>query len=448
MSATLANHPRALSKPQTLSLAGQLFLAVFLILVYEGAIRKWVANSATLPLIALRDLCAIALILLAWRRGHLRRNMKITVAMFAWSLLVFGWGLLQLTGGESSPVIFILGLRFWLLYTWFAIAAAASLNEADYRAAILMTAWMLLLMAPLAILQHYSPAGARINSQLDGDEESIFTVAAGVVRTTGTFSFSSGYATFMAVVAPLVFGMLAARKRRTWHRVFAIAVFVAFVAASLVSGSRTAVIWSGLMFMMYLVGRLLYSKMRQKPAAAAAVIVSLVLFGIFALFFEEAITVTQTRFEEASQAEDFWARVLSILFGEPQIFDAVNWLGAGIGYGSNLASYVRTGSVGVFALAETEGGRILLEGGLLGILYVALKMLVSVIGIVKSLRLSTKTNSPFPLLVWLTVALAIITWPSSGQLTANGMMGIILALGLLLFRFPRLEIFPGHASKT
>ena len=41
-----------------------------------------------------------------------------------------------------------------------------------------------------------------------------------------------------------------------------------------------------------------------------------------------------------------------------------------------------------------------------------------------------------------------LSLPSSGQLTANGLLGIIFAFALLLFRFPRLEIFHGRASKT
>ncbi|MBO9514743.1 MAG: O-antigen polysaccharide polymerase Wzy [Variovorax sp.] len=446
MSATLAGHPhQALSRPQTMSRAGQIFLAVFFILVYEGAVRKWATGAATLPLIAMRDLLALALIVMAWRRGHLRRNRKITAALFAWSLLVFGWGLLQLAGGESSPVIFILGLRFWLLYTWFAIAAAASMNEADYRAFILMAAWMTLIMAPLAVVQHFSPPGSRINTQLDGDEESVFVAVSGVVRTTGTFSFTTGYSMFIALVAPVVFGLLSARKRRTSHKLLAIATFAAFMAGSFVSGSRTTVIASAMMFMVYLVGRLAFSKMKQKPTAAVAVVVALALFGIFTLFFQEAILVTQTRFEEASAVEDFWERIVTILVAEPHVFNSFNWLGAGIGYGSNLANYVRGGAGGAITLAESEGGRLLLEGGLLGIVYVVLKLVVSVIGVAKSLRLSRKTNSPFPVIVWLTAAMAIITWTASGQLTANGMIGIILAFALLLFRFPTLEIFRGRA---
>ncbi|MBB3179451.1 O-antigen polysaccharide polymerase Wzy [Variovorax sp. Sphag1AA] len=450
MSAVLSpTQQRAASRPQALSRAGQLFLVVFILVVYEGAVRKWVTSAASLPLIGLRDLCAAWLVFYAWKRGYLRQNMRITSAMFAWSLLVVGWGLFQLAAGQSSLIIFLIGLRFWLLYTWFAIAAAASMNETDYRTAVLTAGWMMLFMAPLVVLQHYSPPGAWINVQLDNDdEEGIYTVVAGVVRTTGTFSFTAGYSTFMGLVAPLVFGLLLARKPRSKHTLFATAVFVALLVGVLMSGSRTAVISSGMMFLVYLLGRMLFSRMQQKPAAAVGVVVALLLVGVFMIFFRDALDVTQTRFEQASESEDFWARVQTILVGEPHVFETLNWLGAGVGYGSNLANFVRTGSSEYFALAESEGGRILLEGGLLGLLYVGLKLLVIAIGVVKSIWLSRKTHSPFPLLVWLTAALAIMTWPSSGQLTAHGLLSIIFAFALLVFRFPRLELFPGRASKT
>lgn len=448
MSAIAASVPRATSRAASLSRAGQLFLAVFLIVVFEGAVRKWVASASTLPLILLRDLLAFALVVYAWRHGHLRRHKKITAVMLAWTCLVLGWGLLQLVGGESSPVVFVIGLRFWLLYTWFAIAAAAAMNETDYRTAVLAAAVVMVLLAPLAVLQHYSPPGARINTQLDGDEESVFVAVVGVVRTTGTFSFTSGYATYLTMVAPLVFGILGARKRNTRQFLFAIGVFVAFVTGALVSGSRTAAITSGMMLMAYLVGRLLFSKARNKVGAAVAVVVVLALTALFAYVFRDAIGITQTRFEQASQAEDFGERVLTVLFGEPWVYDLMSWLGYGVGFGSNLATYVRTGAADVFALAEAEGGRILMEGGLLGIAYIALKYVVLGIGLLWSLRVSIRTNSPYAVLVWLTTTLAIVSWPALGQLTANALLGIMLAYALLVFRYPRLEIFPSRASRS
>ncbi|MEJ7686828.1 MAG: hypothetical protein WKG52_07490 [Variovorax sp.] len=448
MNSIAASYTQASSRPTALSRAGQMFIAVFLIIVLEGAVRKWASSSSTLPLILLRDLIAVGLVLYAWRGGHLRRQSKIAAAMLAWSCVVFGWGLLQLVGGESTPTIFIIGLRFWLLYTWFAVAAAASMNEADYRASIWTAGILMLALAPLAALQFYSPPGARINTQLEGDEGDVFVAIAGVVRATATFSFTSGYATFLGMVAPIALGLLGARKRTTRQQVFAISVFMAFVVGTLVSGSRAATITSAVMFLAYLFGRLLFSKMRKKPAAAVAVVLALAVAAVFAYVFQGAIGVTQERFEQAAAAEDFAGRVLAILFAGPGIYDAITWLGSGIGYGSNLATYVRTGANAAFALAETEGGRILLEGGLLGIAFSVLKVVVVTLGMAKSIRIAAKTNSPFPMLVWLTASLAIVTWSAIGQLTSNALLGIVLTYALLVLRYPRFEFFPPRASRT
>jgi hypothetical protein len=225
-------------------------------------------------------------------------------------------------------------------------------------------------------------------------------------------------------------------------------VFGAFATGALVSGSRTAAITSAGMLGAFLVGRLLFSKARNKVGAAAAVLVIGLLTAIFAYVFREAIGVTQTRFEQAADAENFAERVLTVLFGEPWVLDLVTWLGYGVGFGSNLATYVRTGSADVFALAEAEGGRILMEGGLLGFAYIGLKYLVLTLGVIRSLKISISTNSPYPLLVWLTTALAVVSWPALGQLTANALLGLMFAYALLLFRYPRLEIFPPRASRS
>ena len=176
-----------------LSTTGRLFIAVMLVVIFEGAIRKWGAESSTLPLILLRDLLAAYTIVRALTRGHFRRQPQLTALMLAWSCCVIAWGLLQLTLGESSFAVLLIGLRFWLLYFWFGLAAAAGMSERDYVASLRVLLGALVLMAPLAVLQHYSPPGSFVNKSLDTNEEDIFIVIAGIVRTTGTFSFTSGF---------------------------------------------------------------------------------------------------------------------------------------------------------------------------------------------------------------------------------------------------------------
>jgi hypothetical protein len=447
MSTTAAQLPRAFSQRATLSRAGYAFIAVLLIVVLEGAVRKWVASGATLPLILVRDLLAIYLIAHAWGSGALRRQKRITSVLLAWTCVVVAWGLLQLVGGESTPTVLLIGLRFWLLYIWFGVAAAAAMNEADYRAAVLVAASILLMMAPLSVVQHFSPPGARINAQLEGgDEEGIFVAVAGVVRTTGTFSFTLGYSTFIALVAPLVFALVGAKKRTKLQFLFVTAVFGSFITASVVSGSRTAVIYSGVMLAAYFGGRLWLAKGKGKFRAAIAIVFGMMLVAVLLYAFSGALEVTGQRFEQASEVEDFWERMLHIFIGEPYTYEKITWLGYGLGLGSNLATYVRTGGSNVFALAEVEASRILLEGGLIGYAFTALKLVVLGVGIGKSVRLAYSQRSVYPILLWMTVTLAILTWPAVGQISAHGLLGPMLAFGLLVFRFPKMEFFPSRSA--
>ena len=426
--------------PVKLSRAGYAFIVVLLTVVFEGAIRKWITAGATAPLLLLRDGLALYLVFHAWRGGHLRQHIRITTVMVAWTCCVLAWSLMQSIAGESSLVLLAVGLRFWLLYSWFAVAAAAAMNQTDYRVAIRIVALLMLMLAPLAVLQHYSSQGSTINRQIDGDEESVFVVVAGVVRTTGTFSFTSGYAAFILLAAPLILGYLGTRKYGKRHWVFALTVFAALLAGSVVSGSRTAVLSAGGLLAAYVAGRVILARGRDRPAAIIAALMALLLVGAFAYFFSDAVSVTQERFETAAGDENFLDRLTAVFFGEPTVMKAFDWLGSGIGTGSNLATSLKSGADN-FGLAESEAGRILLEGGLLGFAYIALKIAVLVAALVQSWRLSFRTHSPFPMLMGLALLLGLFTWPAIGQLSANAMLGLLLGFFLLMCKFPSAELF-------
>jgi O-antigen ligase len=445
MSTSAVAMPYSRGQTAQMTRAGYGFIAVFLLVVLEGAIRKWLFGGATLQLILLRDLIAIYVIAFAVANGSLRRNRRVTMVLLVWSCVVVAWGLLQTIAAGSSPAVLLIGLRFWLLYIWFGVAAAAAMSEADYRAALMVAIWSLILMVPLVVLQYLSPPGARINSQLDGEDENVFQVIAGVVRTTGTFSFTLGYATYLAVVSPLVFAAVTARKRTSRQRLFSLLALACFAMASVVSGSRAALVFSGLMLGIYFLGRVWLARGKARINAIFAVIVGLALVGVLLFIFSGAIDAANQRFEQAAADESPLARIVTIFAGEPYVYDKVNWLGLGIGAGSNLAGFVQTGDR-AFTLAEAEAGRILLEGGLLGVAFEALKVVVVIVGLWKSLRLSSRTRSIFPLMVWLTVALGALTWPAIGQLTAHGLLGLVVTFGLLVFKFPGMEFFPPRGS--
>ena len=439
--AALSRPAHGTASAQRLSTTGRLFISVMLIVIFEGAIRKWVAEASTLPLILVRDLLVSYTVVRALMRGLLRRHLLLAQIMLVWSTCVLGWGLLQITLGESNFAVLLIGLRFWLLYVWFALAAAAGMSEHDYVVSVRVLLGSLVVMAPLAALQHFSPPGAFVNRGLEADEEDIFVVIAGVVRTTGTFSFTSGFATFVGACAPFALGAFEARQPRLLHRVLALAVLASLIACAMVSGARASIIYTGGMMALFLLGNLLFAPVRRKGIALISALLLVLAVAGLAFLLQGAVEATQERFQTASEGEDFVARVLSIFMGEPGVLKRVDWLGAGVGIGSNLAQFVQFSGRTVFVYAESEAGRTLIEGGLVGALFILLKVGLVVIGIVAGLRRSIQTRAAFPLLVWVAISIAILTWPVIGQLTAHGIFGILLALGLLCLRYPTLRLF-------
>jgi len=437
----IAAPPSAGQVRSGLSGVGRIVLVVLLLVIFEGAIRKWIAPGLTAPLILLRDLLALYVVFHALTRGGLRRSRRLSIGMLAWSCCVIGWGLLQLTLGESNFKTYVIGLRFWLLYLWFAVAAASVMSERDYLVAIRTLLITLLLMTPLAIVQHYAPPTSVLNHTPDTAPEDVFTVARGIVRTTGTFTFTAGFVFYLAMCAPFVLGLIESRKRSLRHLLYAMIAFGCMAASSLVSGSRGAVMVSAATLALYLVGNLVFAPMRKKGRAIVAALVVVLAAGATLYVLGDAVTATQERFSAASQSEDLGARILAVFLGEPWASQTAGVLGAGIGAGSNVAQFAESGSRDAFALAETETGRSLLEGGLLGWLFLILKFATVLTGSVIGLVLAVRTRSVFPVLIWTSVSIALLTWPVIGQITANGMFGLFFLLALLSVRYPRLQLF-------
>lgn len=422
------------SAVRRMSRAGKLFIAVLLVVVLEGALRKWVSGSLTLPLVLLRDLLAIYTVWYALRTGALNFRRLPAQLLLVWSGILILWGFVQLIINQFSPAILVIGLRFWLLYFWFGYAAAVSMTLEDYRRSLWVMLALLILMMPLVVLQQSSPPFAFINTQIDTDVRDIFVVVTGVVRPTGTFSFTLGFTTFLAMAVSAIFCYRLLSRRAGRARLMFVLAFIALLVGTILSGSRAAVLFYLGLLGVVLLGSLWFSRGVGKVYAAMGVVVTVAVMVGAAVLFSDALVATQERFENASQTEDLGDRIVAMLIGEPETYNQITWLGAGLGKGSNLASYFESGERS-FMLAETESARILLEGGAIGVLFILLKLAVIVVGMWAAWRAALRIRSSAPLLVWLTLAVALTTWSTIGQLTVNAATGLLLAQALLALRY-------------
>lgn len=411
-------------------------VTMLIMLTYEGALRKWVSSSLSIPLIGLRDLIAFGMVIYALVHGFLSPRKHVLNIIFpVWLCLVISWGLVQVVLGQNNFLTLIIGIRFWCLYLAFGIAIGQMLDKQGMVQFIRSSLWILILMAPLAVLQFLSPQDANINRQLDGDAASVFTVASGIVRTTGTFSFTLGYTTLLGLVTPLAVACFMEYRSLGISRGLAFAGLGAVALCTAVAGSRGSLIFFTIVIACgALIGLFTYrGKMKTKVAIMLA---STFFFGLAAVAALPAtVTSMQNRFQEASSIENLSDRILSIFIGDSGSYRILTWEGIGLGSGSGLGSIVATGSR-QFVAGEAENGRILAEGGLFGGIYLMLKLLAILAGGRKACVISLRRRSSLPALVWGGFIIAFMTWPSSGQLTAHAALGVYVALALCVVAPP------------
>jgi hypothetical protein len=425
---TKASHYK--SSLSNVSTMGKIFLLVFFIVLFEGALRKWVSPSLTTPLIFLRDALAFFGIIFSYRRGFMKEMPTATGGLVIWSLLVILWGLLQVIFNASSPFLLAIGLRFWLLYFWFSYAVAVSINRYDFEYITKMLMTTLLFVAPLVIIQISSPAGAFINKQIEDDETQVFMLAAGLVRTTGTFTFTAGQSIYVGLLGPIILACITSRNiLMSSQGLQYIIIFLYFITVFL-SGSRTALATAVFQLLCLILFEFFYFSRRDRKNGILKIL--LILFSLLSLplIFLSAFDATQQRIEDASGYSNFLFRVLTSFIGEVTI-DTLSLLGYGLGAGTNYANSL---SGTMFALGESESTRVLMEGGLIGLLFVFLKVFVTVFGLKKSLDISKVAGNSLPFLLWITTAIALFMWQINGQLTINALGYILLALSIASLR--------------
>ena len=419
---------RTVTRFKDLHIVGKFFVAIFLIVLFEGAVRKWVWSGATLPLLGMRDLIVVIAVLWGIMHRYFDFRAWPELFLFSWSMLIIFWTGIQLIIELQPPIVGMIGLRFWVLYLWFVLLCVRALKWQDIEYLFKFSALTLLFMVPLALVQFMSPPTAFINKQT-GDEQYIFQVIRGVVRTTGTFSFTIGYTTYLSFVTPVVLWMMSGGLKDSMKPMLRTLIIGLFFVGVLVSGSRgaimTTVFFVGMLFVFLLLANKLprIFSVKMFLGLAGLIVLITLLFPILGRSFEANIE----RFETASRAEDLGGRILDIFIGSDRTWEKFDLLGHGIGAGAN-ASAKFMGS-GKFSLGEYEIDRTINEGGIIGLVQIVFKWLIVLIGLIQSRRIFIRYHEILPLLIWLVIAIQIPTGSIIGQLTVHGLMLLLLATG-------------------
>ncbi|MEL7160653.1 MAG: hypothetical protein AAFN92_07835 [Bacteroidota bacterium] len=354
-----------------------LFLYFFLLL-FEGALRKWLVPGLAGPLTIVRDPLALLIIGYYFLAGKRLLN-QYTLTIILVGILSF---LFSLGTGHGNILIGIYGLRTLVLHFLLIFVFGTVLTRGDVEK---IGRWLLLLAIPATILvglQFYSPQSAWVNRGVGGDMEgSGFSGAMGYFRPAGLFSFTNGNTLFFALIAAYVAYFWTNRQRCS--KLLLIAATACVIIVIPLSISRTYV------FHVVLTGLfLLLASVRSTRSFLSMLIPLLCLPVIFFLlsqfeFMETATEVLSTRFEQAAKSEGgtsgsigsriFGTMTEAITGGEN---GSVPLWGHGLGLGTNVGSVLLSGEKN-FQIAEAEWPRIVGEmGPILGLIVLLLRTLL------------------------------------------------------------------------
>jgi hypothetical protein len=219
-----------------MSLLKKLFWLYFLLLIFEGALRKWVVPGLSAPLLLVRDPVAILIIIEAYRTNKWPARWSAVTGILTSALL--GLCIWQMILGDNSWIAAVYGLRSYLLPFPVAFIMGENLDADDLRKFGAATLRLMLPLAALEVAQYLAPEGSILNAGAYKGAEQIYYVEEHV-RASGTFSFVAGPTFYNAIVAALLFyGLMNvkfAKKWLLWAAVFALVLSVPVV------GSRTLV---------------------------------------------------------------------------------------------------------------------------------------------------------------------------------------------------------------
>jgi len=372
--------PRAISDPLRLLKRG--IWAYFLLLIFEGALRKWILPGLAAPLLIVRDPLALWLIVATWRRGLLPANPYLT-GMTLVGVIAFFTALLL---GHGSLPVAMYGTRILLLHFPLIFVIGRVFDRTDVERVGRVMLWIAIPMTVLIALQFYSPQSAWVNRGVGGDMEGAgFSGAMGFLRPPGTFSFATGNAQFYSLLACFVFYFwLSPRGVNRLLLATATAGLLASVPFSMTRTLLFQVILS-LFFMLLAASRQPRYLARILPAMVAGVVVVATLSQTSLL--KTPIEAFSTRIESASDQEGgvqgtlsdrFLGGLVGAIAGSGSIREP--FFGHGIGMGTNVGSSLlsASGDRG-FLIAEEEWGRLIGEMGMvLGMAAIFIRLFLAI----------------------------------------------------------------------
>jgi hypothetical protein len=402
--------------------------AYFLLLIFEGALRKWVLPGLATPLLLIRDPLAIWLVLTAAYRKLLPFNI-----LMAGMILIGIVGIYTaIFAGHGNLIVALYGARILLFHFPLMFVIGRLFDRSDVEYLGKLTTIFVIPLTVLIALQFFTPQSSWVNRGIGGNMEgSGFNGGAmGYFRPSGTFSFTNGNSLFFGFAAPFIFYYWLSPKKGISRFLLILATAGLFASIPIsISRSLFFQVIITLIFALIAVSHKpkYMGKMLKAMVGAAIAVVLLSQIGIFRTSME----VFTDRFTNANESEGGVKNVLTGRYLDGLLGSVVNStevppLGFGIGMGSSVGGMLLTGDT--VRISEDDWGREIGELGLtMGILVILIRIAFFVKVSIKSYRELKRGD----LLPWLLLSFGLLILPQ-GEWAQPTALGFSTVLGGLI----------------
>jgi hypothetical protein len=401
-----------------------------ILLLTEGAIRKWGLPRLATPLLIVRDPVAIWMLFVAIKNGLFPSN------NYVWSMVwvsIFAF-FIAISIGHGSMSVAVYGTRILLIHFPLMFLIGSLFNREDIIKFGKILMWVSIPMLLLIGVQFYSPQSSFINRGVGGDVAGGgFAGALGFFRPPGTFSFTSGNTQFWSVVG--IFVVYFWLNPSGVPRLLLIAASVCLIASIPLSISRT------LIFQIVITVLFAFISVSKNPKYISRMLLASI--GIFIAimllnkldFFQKSTEALVSRYTDANATEGglegtLGNRFLGGLLGAVQQTNQP-FFGYGIGMGTNVGAKLLTGDV-EFLIAEEEWGRLIGEmGTIMGIMVIVIRLSFCIKAAWLSFqRLATRDILPWMILSMAFVFIAQSQWAQPTTLGFSTLIGGLLISSL------------------
>lgn len=433
----------ASANPQLKTLKN-LIWAYLVLLLLEGALRKWVFPGLSNLLLIIRDplVMLIYLLALSTRRfvfnGFVAANFLLAAASFCAGLIL----------PDTSIAVILIGLRCYFLHLPLIFVMEKTLDKEDIWRMSKFLLWFAIPETILIAAQFSTPQSSWANRGLGGIMTEGFSGAEGHARPPGTFSFTTGVGAFYPLVVAALLGLWITRRK--------LPLYLSVVAAACVllgiymSINRTNAVLCGWVL---LVGS--GAAIFALPNAPKQIVRIVMLVGLAALLasrlpqFNEGMEAFNSRWQSATgtNLSGFQSNIImrfldGISLPTGLLFDTPI-LGYGVGSGTQMAQGFMTGHHG-FALGESEWPRLILEmGPMLGLAFILLRVSLC-FKLIQVSYLALRQQNIWPALFAVEAVFMVIN-ANWGQPTSLGFA--VFASGLA-FASTHMELDGASAKKT